>query len=171
MDVRALENLVENGQGDNNKSLNVEDAIAYLARVQEAFHGKTEVYNRFLDIMKEYKGDLIDTAEVIERALALFSGNAHLVQGFNTFLPPGWSIDLPRPQSSISQIATPAAATVLTHGFFPPGHVAASQALGQGGKKVEFNHAISYVGKIKARYVMHPQTYQSFLNILQTYQK
>lgn len=36
---------------------------------------------------------------------------------------------------------------------------------------VEFNHAISYVNRIKQRYSGDPDTYKQFLEILQTYQK
>jgi len=36
---------------------------------------------------------------------------------------------------------------------------------------VEFNHAISYVNKIKQRFSNDPDTYKQFLEILQTYQK
>ena len=35
----------------------------------------------------------------------------------------------------------------------------------------EFNHAIQYLNKIKARYADDPDTYKQFLEILQTYQK
>lgn len=36
---------------------------------------------------------------------------------------------------------------------------------------MEFNHAINYVNKIKNRYAKQPDTYKTFLEILQTYQK
>ncbi|KAI4584634.1 hypothetical protein MJG53_020677, partial [Ovis ammon polii x Ovis aries] len=36
---------------------------------------------------------------------------------------------------------------------------------------VEFNNAISYVNKIKTRFLDHPEIYRSFLEILHTYQK
>lgn len=36
---------------------------------------------------------------------------------------------------------------------------------------MEFNHAINYVNKIKTRFVKDPDTYKTFLEILQTYQK
>jgi len=35
----------------------------------------------------------------------------------------------------------------------------------------EFNHAIQYLNKIKARYAEEPNTYKQFLDILQTYHK
>ena len=36
---------------------------------------------------------------------------------------------------------------------------------------VEFNHAISFVNKIKNRYDNDPETYKQFLEVLQTYQR
>jgi paired amphipathic helix protein Sin3a len=36
---------------------------------------------------------------------------------------------------------------------------------------VEFNHAITYVNKIKNKFSSEPDTYKKFLEILQTYQK
>jgi paired amphipathic helix protein Sin3a len=38
-------------------------------------------------------------------------------------------------------------------------------------KQVEFNHAISYVNKIKTRFAAEPDKYKQFLEILQTYKQ
>jgi len=70
------------------------------------------VYNRFLDIMKDFKSQAyvspidilnqnftganfssIDTPGVINRVSELFAGHPNLIQGFNTFLPPGYRIE------------------------------------------------------------------------------
>lgn len=84
--------------------------------------------------------------------------------------------------SASTTIATPGAASLLSS------HMASHQspstgmqgsngqpgALGpQDGNRppMEFNHAINYVNKIKNRFVRDPETYKSFLEILQTYQK
>lgn len=40
--------------GDN-RALNVKDALSYLDQVKLQFNDQPEVYNRFLDIMKEFK--------------------------------------------------------------------------------------------------------------------
>lgn len=40
-----------------------------------------------------------------------------------------------------------------------------------GRPQVEFNHAITYVNKIKNRYVGDPNVYKQFLEILQAYQR
>ncbi|WBW73779.1 Clr6 histone deacetylase complex subunit Pst1 [Schizosaccharomyces osmophilus] len=76
------------------RQLNVTDALSYLDLVKLQFHHEPEVYNEFLDIMKEFKSQAIETPEVITRVSALFSGYPALIQGFNTFLPPGYGIEL-----------------------------------------------------------------------------
>lgn len=42
--------------------------------------------------MKDFKSHNIDTPGVIDRVSSLFRGHANLIQGFNTFLPAGYSI-------------------------------------------------------------------------------
>ena len=69
------------------------DALSYLDQVKVQFADHPDVYNRFLDIMKDFKSGAIDTPGVIGRVSTLFAGNPDLIQGFNTFLPPGYRID------------------------------------------------------------------------------
>jgi hypothetical protein len=111
------------------KQLKVEDALAYLEQVKNQFMDSPHVYNKFLDIMKEFKAQTIDTSAVIKRVSQLFSGHRSLILGFNTFLPPGYKIELrddPRagsvtgfsaPGSSFSTIPTPS--TVFGKKYIP----------------------------------------------------
>ncbi|KAJ4161060.1 Transcriptional regulatory protein sin3 [Fusarium oxysporum] len=69
------------------------DALTYLDQVKVQFHDQPDVYNRFLDIMKDFKSQAIDTPGVINRVSELFAGHPNLIQGFNTFLPPGYRIE------------------------------------------------------------------------------
>lgn len=69
------------------------DALSYLDQVKVQFADKADVYNKFLDIMKDFKSSAIDTPGVIDRVSNLFAGNPNLIQGFNTFLPPGYKIE------------------------------------------------------------------------------
>ena len=70
------------------------DALSYLDQVKVQFQDQPDVYNRFLDIMKDFKSQAIDTPGVIDRVSQLFTGHPGLIQGFNTFLPPGYRIDI-----------------------------------------------------------------------------
>ncbi|KAF5380136.1 hypothetical protein D9615_006181 [Tricholomella constricta] len=75
------------------RPLNVTDALSYLDAVKVQFSDQPNVYNHFLDIMKEFKNELIDTPGVIKRVSHLFNGHPALIQGFNTFLPVGYRIE------------------------------------------------------------------------------
>jgi len=72
----------------------VEDALSYLDQVKLQFGSQPHVYNEFLDIMKEFKSQTIDTPGVISRVSTLFKGHPDLIVGFNTFLPPGYKIEV-----------------------------------------------------------------------------
>ncbi|KAJ3648743.1 hypothetical protein Zmor_020522 [Zophobas morio] len=80
--------------GGNFQRLKVEDALSYLDLVKFKFGSKPQVYNDFLDIMKEFKSQSIDTPGVIQRVSNLFKGFPDLIVGFNTFLPPGYKIEV-----------------------------------------------------------------------------
>ncbi|KAF8506517.1 hypothetical protein F5888DRAFT_1642843 [Russula emetica] len=86
-------NSAQGNGSNNNRPLNVTDALSYLDAVKVQFHDKPDVYNHFLDIMKDFKSQIIDTPGVIERVSMLFHGNPYLIEGFNTFLPPGYHIN------------------------------------------------------------------------------
>lgn len=78
----------------NSKPLNVQDALSYLDQVKLQFQDQPDVYNRFLDIMKDFKSQAIDTPGVIQRVSQLFRFHPGLIIGFNTFLPPGYKIEI-----------------------------------------------------------------------------
>ncbi|KAJ8924461.1 hypothetical protein NQ315_007258 [Exocentrus adspersus] len=81
---------------NNFQRLKVEDALSYLDLVKYKFGSTPQVYNDFLDIMKEFKSQSIDTPGVIQRVSNLFKGYPELIVGFNTFLPPGYKIEVQR---------------------------------------------------------------------------
>lgn len=72
-----------------------------------------------------------------------------------------------RPQSSSTQATAPTPATPAQQ---QPAESSAATAPAQP-QIMEFNHAITYVNKIKTRFAKEPETYKTFLEILQTYQK
>uniref|UniRef100_A0AAR2KQW6 Paired amphipathic helix protein Sin3b n=1 Tax=Pygocentrus nattereri TaxID=42514 RepID=A0AAR2KQW6_PYGNA len=192
----------------------VEDALSYLDQVKIRFVNEPGIYNKFLDIMKEFKSQSIDTPGVINRVSQLFHGHPDLVLGFNAFLPPGYRIEIPKNGmaflqspftaqvkvvSSSSSSSSSAAAVEVSSAPSEP--VASPQSASPSGppepsarlalplpsqsqpatssvspptsepSPVEFDSAISYVNKIKSRFLDHPEIYRSFLEILHTYQK
>merc|ERR1711871_342780 len=75
--------------GKQTRELKVGDALLYLDQVKVEFADKPHVYNEFLEIMKNFKAQSINTPGVIERVKNLFRGYNKLILGFNTFLPEG----------------------------------------------------------------------------------
>jgi histone deacetylase complex regulatory component SIN3 len=84
----------DSDEGRQARTLKVEDALAYLEQVKAQFEDRPRIYAKFLDIMKEFKAQTIDTPGVIEHVTRLFRGYPNLVLGFNTFLPAGYKIEL-----------------------------------------------------------------------------
>ncbi|OXB44336.1 hypothetical protein B1J92_E02475g [Nakaseomyces glabratus] len=96
-------------QGDpmSYRPLNVKDALSYLEQVKFQFHTRPDIYNLFLDIMKDFKSQTIDTPGVIERVSSLFKGYPNLIQGFNTFLPQGYRIECSNNPNDPIKVTTP----------------------------------------------------------------
>ncbi|GMH56528.1 hypothetical protein TrST_g9038 [Triparma strigata] len=180
------------------RELRVEDALQYLDQVKMEFGDRPHIYNEFLDIMKNFKSQQIDTPGVIRSVSNLFMGNKKLVLGFNTFLPEGYKIELPLDgngppvavyqapgQTGVTRILGPGSiGEEIKPSSLPPSlpapvpapapaPAAALPAPSQqsGGQPVEFDHAINYVTTIKKRFANEPETYKAFLEILHTYQK
>ncbi|XP_065831887.1 paired amphipathic helix protein Sin3a-like isoform X2 [Oscarella lobularis] len=180
--------------------LKFEDALSYLHQVELQFGNQPQVYNDFLDIMKEFKSQR----------------HPDIIMGSNTFLPPGYKIEvipnepiqvitmssvLSKQQLPLQQLQTSSAPAsqptqpvqqvsasggtgsvgVATGGGVSMAQmgynalsVAATQAIlhpQPAQQLIEFNHAINYVNKIKNRFQARPETYKAFLEILHTYQK
>ncbi|KAL3886413.1 hypothetical protein ACJMK2_026411 [Sinanodonta woodiana] len=94
---------VQGQQQQQFQRLKVEDALSYLDQVKLQFGNQPQVYNDFLDIMKEFKSQTIDTPGVINRVSNLFRGHPDLIVGFNTFLPPGYKIEVQANEISVHQ--------------------------------------------------------------------
>ncbi|GAB2288791.1 Paired amphipathic helix protein Sin3-like 2 [Dionaea muscipula] len=71
-----------------------DDALQYLKEVKDTFQDQREKYDQFLEVMKEFKAQRIDTVGVIPRVKELFKGHNNLIYGFNTYLPKGYEITL-----------------------------------------------------------------------------
>ncbi|KAI9009939.1 hypothetical protein CLU79DRAFT_774605 [Phycomyces nitens] len=69
------------------------DAPLYIDLLKSTFSAQPYNYSRFLDIMMDYKRQMIDTLDMIERVLIIFQGDPSLISGFNIFLPSGYSME------------------------------------------------------------------------------
>ncbi|XP_008822866.1 paired amphipathic helix protein Sin3b isoform X1 [Nannospalax galili] len=166
------------GSGGHEKlPVHVEDALTYLDQVKIRFGSDPATYNGFLEIMKEFKSQSIDTPGVIRRVSQLFHEHPDLIVGFNAFLPLGYRIDIPK--NGKLSIQSPLMGQENSHSHGDCGEDFKHQTPYKEDRghvplesdSVEFNNAISYVNKIKTRFLDHPEIYRSFLEILHTYQK
>ncbi|XP_021760068.1 paired amphipathic helix protein Sin3-like 2 isoform X1 [Chenopodium quinoa] len=82
------------GSGGIGQKLTTDDALQYLKEVKEMFQDQRDKYDHFLEVMKDFKAQRIDTEGVIARVKELFKGHNNLIYGFNTFLPKGYEITL-----------------------------------------------------------------------------
>lgn len=142
----AAESSAKVGQGGGQGRLTTEDALGYLKDVKDIFKDDNHKYEQFLEVMKDFKAQRIDTAGVIKRVKSLFQGHRDLILGFNAFLPEGYEITMP-----------PEVAEENNNSKKQPA--------------VEFDQAINYVNKIKARFQKDEHVYKEFLEILNMYRK
>ncbi|KAJ6520409.1 paired amphipathic helix [Mycena sanguinolenta] len=111
------------------RALNVTDALSYLDAVKNECQTRPEVYNAFLELMKDFKNSRIDTPCVMERVSTLFQGKQDLIEGFNTFLPPGYRIDVDVSKTStefpytIITLTTPTGTTTQNCALPPQSHL------------------------------------------------
>lgn len=110
---------------------------------------------------------------MIRRVSELFRGHTDLILGFNTFLPPGYKIEVVTetpvdPVHARPPIPPPAPQPGAFQPHEPRPPLRAAREVGQ---PAEFDHAIQYVTKIKKRFVSDLHTYRSFLEILHAYQQ
>lgn len=131
----------------------------------------------------------IDTPGVIERVSALFKDHPNLIIGFNTFLPSGYKIEYsnnPRDPNHF-KITTPSNGPFVHESQHHPNNHAsqhnspspsASQdipsrnyAYNKYHYPSEFDRAVEFVNKIKARCIHAPNTYAQFLQLIRLYQE
>ncbi|KAK0215615.1 histone deacetylase complex, SIN3 component [Armillaria fumosa] len=164
------------------RPLNVTDALSYLDAVKIQFQDQPDVYNQFLDIMKEFKSQLIDTPGVIHRVSHLFFGHPQLIIGFNTFLPAGYHIEITSDGPTLSRITvTNSDGSVILYQHPPllpperrpetsaPSGTPDPKAVAYDFDKQIMGPAFNYVQKIKQR--CDPETYKQFLDILSRYHR
>jgi paired amphipathic helix protein Sin3a len=177
-------------KAQTNPKLKVEDALAYLAKVKMEFDRKPHIYTKFLDIMKNFKAHAVDTPGVIKQVSHLFKGHDNLILGFNTFLPEDQRISLASlkemnkkeelakrnrkkaaAQRKMKKDASTANKTGAAAGKGAVNASVKTSPATQGNTPFGFEHAITYVTKIKRRFQHQPEIYKQFLDILHLYKE
>ncbi|KAJ6499674.1 hypothetical protein C8R47DRAFT_1111330 [Mycena vitilis] len=120
------------------------DALCYLALVTS--QTTPEVCNRFLDTMEEFKNQTLNARGVLRRISRLFHDYPALIEGFNIFMPTGYSLAVSEDPLVAHTINVPAPMKFrVTHGK-------------------EYKR---YVMKVKAHYASDPKTYKTFKTFLE----
>ena len=98
----------------------------------------------YVRVVQKLMGGSIDTPGVISRVSELFAGHPNLIQGFNTFLPPGYRIEcgLENNPNSI-RVTTPSGSTI--------------HSIGQGGRGIQLDGPSSTSGS-GARFADQPRS-------------
>ncbi|KAF8759170.1 hypothetical protein HU200_010551 [Digitaria exilis] len=76
--------------GGGGVSERARERIRLPRAVKDKFQDKREKYEEFLEVMRDFKSERIDTNGVIIRVKTLFNGYPELILGFNAFLPKGY---------------------------------------------------------------------------------
>ncbi|KAJ5073366.1 sin3b-related [Anaeramoeba ignava] len=99
------QNNVEGKSEDSPKNYKFEFAIRYLDEAKAQFQDRPEVFEQFLQAMKEFKMQIIDLPTVLEKVKKLFAGHDNLISKFNHFLTNGANLPTPEtPESRLKEI-------------------------------------------------------------------
>ncbi|CAG5127146.1 unnamed protein product [Candidula unifasciata] len=163
--------------GIQEQRLKVDDALSYLDQVKLHFGNQPQVYNDFLDIMKDFKSQIIDTPGVVNRVSNMFRGHPDLIVGFNTFLPPGYkmevhcgSINVHQPGQQVMSIT----ALALLQAVSTVNRVSAPSLAGGQQQQFQSQHlklkdALSYLDQVKLQFSNQPQVFHDFLDVLEKF--
>jgi paired amphipathic helix protein Sin3a len=72
-----------------------QDALAFVTQVKVVFKDNKKIYDKFLQLIQDFKDQKINTLSLIEIGIKLFKGHPHLLLGFSNFLPDGCKLRLP----------------------------------------------------------------------------
>ncbi|OIW10525.1 hypothetical protein TanjilG_15897 [Lupinus angustifolius] len=79
----------------NGGFLNFQLKHSFLSSRGQAISQASKGYDEFLEVMKDFKAQRINTTGVIARVRELFKGHREPILGFNAFLPKGYEVTLP----------------------------------------------------------------------------
>ena len=123
-------------------------------------------YNRFLDILHEYKADLLSIKEVVESTERLFVGQPDLLQEFAFFLPEATQCMLQNP--STQQHHAPNTKDETEVVISAPTVPAAPMVTETRPHKLTVEDALAYLAKVKTEF-QDDDTYNLFLGIMKEF--
>ncbi|EFI28698.1 hypothetical protein CC1G_13724 [Coprinopsis cinerea okayama7 len=143
-------------------------ALSYLAAVEEQFNCAPEHYHRFLEYMTQYNRKEITASSLVTEVSAILYKFEHLVDGFNAFLPDGWTMktspDEKAPNAWVVNINTPEGEFIRRYSEVVLGEEEEEQE--ESSTKEEFKQMIQLVNDIQTRYTDDPAIYREFLKAI-----
>ncbi|KAL6501412.1 hypothetical protein OROGR_026545 [Orobanche gracilis] len=148
--------------------LTTTDALSYLKNVKEIFQVKRDKYDDFLDVMKDFKTQRIDTSGVTLKVRELFKGYRNLILGCNMFLPKGFEIGLP-PQDEPFLRKKPVefAEAISFMITLLSGQVQMSTA--GSAQRLTTTDALSYLKNVKETFQVKRDKYDDFLDVMKDF--
>ncbi|KAI5238636.1 hypothetical protein E4T43_07237 [Aureobasidium subglaciale] len=123
---------------------NMDEALAYLDKIQTRYATQPEIYEAFLDIMKDLKKGAISPPDAVAHVSMLFEDDAELTKDFQQFIMQQ-SGAFPDITSSAETKKTPSLDQVT---------------------KSNMNDAFAYLDEVKAHCATNPKIYDSFLVVM-----
>lgn len=68
------------------------EALSFLHELKTVFASNMSIYYKFLTVLDEFKHQQIDSVDCLMRIGSLLRGHPNLINSFNTFAPPGFSL-------------------------------------------------------------------------------
>eukprot|EP00475_Leptophrys_vorax_P019020 TRINITY_DN2598_c0_g1_i2.p2 TRINITY_DN2598_c0_g1~~TRINITY_DN2598_c0_g1_i2.p2 ORF type:complete len:246 (-),score=59.38 TRINITY_DN2598_c0_g1_i2:33-770(-) len=109
----------------------------------------------------------LKTPQVIEEVKDLLGDHPDLLEGFNQFLPPGFSATHSDDTSSSSSLSTDVSPPPRSLRKSDPEESSSEAPKSQ----LTFNDAVAFVSDVKAAYQDEPEKYHRFLEILEEFQR
>ncbi|KAI5243114.1 hypothetical protein E4T42_07451 [Aureobasidium subglaciale] len=134
---------------ESSQASNMDEALAYLEKIQTRYATQPEIYEAFLDIMKDLKKGAISPPDAVAHVNMLFEDDAELTKDFQQFAMQQ-SGPFPDITSSAGTRKTPSLDQVT---------------------ESNMNDAFAYLDKVKAHCATNPKTHDSFLLIMRDLHK
>lgn len=93
----ALLKISRRQEPSRRNPIGINDALAYMNKVQVRFHSRPIMFKDFLDILQTYQEDRLPIQVVHGSLTKLFESEPDLIEGFNQFLPVDWSENEAKP--------------------------------------------------------------------------
>jgi len=120
---------------------------------------------QFLDIIKGFQEQRLDTPRVIASVCSLFRGHDSLLQGFNSFLPGGHRMPLTAGPPSLPPSLPPSSSSEDSKE-----EEEKEGGTEEGGAEEQMQGAMVYMDRVRDTFVGHPSVYFEFLSVMKAFQ-